>query len=122
MTYYAEMNYSRRKNKDISIRLKIDETVIIGENKSNIVVSVEYKNTGGRISISDYGAEISANVNNLNGFAVGGSTKYLENTGGEWLDYPVYAKRAYNGLAHTSNGGGSFTVTAELSAEKVLGI
>lgn len=122
MTYYAEMNYSRRKNKDISIRLKIDETVIIRENKSNIVVSVEYKNTGGRISISDYGAEISANVNNLNGFAVGGSTKYLENTGGEWLDYPVYVKRAYNGLAHTSNGGGSFTVTAEFSAEKVLGI
>ena len=122
MTYYAEMNYSRRKNKDISIRLKIDETVIVGENKSDFTVTIQYKNTGNRTSISDYGAELSVNVNGGAAWNVGAITRYYENTGGEWYDYPSYATFTRKGFSHTANGGGSFTVTAEFSAEKVLGI
>ena len=122
MTYYVEMSYSRRKNKDISIRLKIDETVNVGENKSDFTITIQYKNTGNRITISDYGAEINVRVNSGETWYVGGSTFYLENTGNEWKDYPWYPTFTRKGFSHTQNGGGSFTVTAEFSAEKVLGI
>ena len=120
-TYYAEMAYSRRKNKDISIRLKIDETLNVGENKSDFTVTIQYKNTGNRITISDYGAEINVRVNSGGTWYVGGSTFYLENTGNEWKNYPWYPTFTRKGFSHTANGGGSFTITAELSAEKVLG-
>ena len=122
MTYYVEMNYSRRKNKDISIRLKIDESISVSENKSDFTVTIQYKNIGNRTSISDYGAELSVKVNDGAAWNVGAITRYYENTGGEWYDYPSYATFTRKGFSHTSNGGGSFTVTAELSAEKVLGI
>lgn len=119
-TYYFNFEMDRNHNSDLSYRLKVEETVNIGSNSSGLNVTLEYKNTSGKL-ISDHSAEYYIAIN---GNVITGNKTVTHNIltkNGEWQDSGSNWLKGSLTVAHLSDGTGSFTVSASIKGDVLLG-
>ena len=117
--YYHSFSMERNKNDDITFRLKIEESVVISSNKSKITPTIEYKNTSGSdISNYEFSAKISVNGSAIVDFEANTNHHVTLKGDGQYHQLSVISKTVE--LSHNSNGGGTFSVSAEIEADEEL--
>ncbi len=114
--YYVPFSMDRNNDDDISFRLKVEETPILDENKSRITSTIEYRNKGSTISEYEFDALIKVNGNVLEERSVNSNTRFALEGGGAW--HTLKFMQATVDVSHNANGSGTFSVYAEIEADK----
>lgn len=110
----------RNYNSDLSYRLKFTETVKVGSNSSGLDVSVQVKNTSGKIiSCAPMNFYVAVNGNEIINRTV---SLIIEPQNSNWHDTSSNWLKSSITVAHLSTGTGSFTVSATIKGDEFLSL
>ncbi|MBQ8015463.1 MAG: Ig-like domain-containing protein [Clostridia bacterium] len=114
--YYIPFSMDRNHNDDVTFRMKVEETPLIDKNKSRITTTIEYCNKGSTISNYEFDALIKVNGNVIEDRSINTNHRFALEGGGAW--HTLKFMQETIDVSHTSNGGGTFSVYAEIEADK----
>lgn len=111
----------RNHNDELSYRLKVVETVNISSNTSSLEVTLQLNNTSGKIlscNSADFYVAVNGSelINHSVALTVTNNGGGWQNTSSNWL------KEKRITVPHLSDGTGSFTVSASIKGDVLLGI